>query len=611
MTELEKLDSQYIANTYARFPVDIVSGKGSLIYDSEGKEYIDMGTGIAVNSFGIADDIWKKAVIEQLDRIQHTSNLYYTQPCVELAQLLCEKTGMKKVFFSNSGAEANEGAIKAAIKYAYNKDGSVCNFVVCNADNIELLGTSSSYNFAIDKIVFDSETSAGEIKTALSPECSDIIKDINRIAIATLKECMQTVYEDGPKRDRRLWLGDLRLCCGTSGAFPDIAPWPPQGFDTSAATGSAGWADAGVIVPYQVWKQFGDAEIVEENWAAMERFMTRVAETKYRTENLPESNFHQFNDWLSLTRMESCPCKPEYGVYEPGPIRKRRPGVLTYWNYLGGCYWLWDAGMMAEMAAATGRLADAEKYRRMAATAREYVKREFFSVDGTVFFRGMQTPVLFALKFGLVEGSAREAAVADLRASIAACGGTLHTGFLGTSIVMDALTENGLVDMAYALLFNRKFPGWLYSVDQGATTIWERWNSYTKESGFGPVGMNSFNHYAYGSVLAWMYKTVAGIAADPNRPGFRNVVMAPVPDRRLGWVKAEYKSAAGLVRSAWRYEGERWIWEFTVPRGATATVTVPGGVPTAYGAGSYVRELSASDLERARSERKIEFENRD
>ena len=123
MTELEKLDSQYIANTYARFPVDIACGKGSLIYDSEGKEYIDMGTGIAVNSFGIADDIWEKAVIEQLDKIQHTSNLYYTQPCVELAQLLCEKTGMKKVFFGNSGAEANECAIKAARKYAAEKKG--------------------------------------------------------------------------------------------------------------------------------------------------------------------------------------------------------------------------------------------------------------------------------------------------------------------------------------------------------------------------------------------------------------------------------------------------------------------------------------------------------
>ena len=116
-------DKQYIANTYARFPVELVSGKGAVVVDSEGKEYIDLGSGIAVNSFGYADDEWIKAVSEQLCKLQHTSNLYYTEPCAKLAKILCEKTGFKKVFFSNSGAEANECAIKAARKYAAEKKG--------------------------------------------------------------------------------------------------------------------------------------------------------------------------------------------------------------------------------------------------------------------------------------------------------------------------------------------------------------------------------------------------------------------------------------------------------------------------------------------------------
>ena len=124
MTDLKALDSAYIANTYARFPVEIVSGKGSLMTDSEGREYIDMGSGIAVTSFGIADDDWVAAVTEQLHRVQHTSNLYYTEPCAALAKMLCERTGMKKVFFGNSGAEANECAIKAARKYAAEKKGA-------------------------------------------------------------------------------------------------------------------------------------------------------------------------------------------------------------------------------------------------------------------------------------------------------------------------------------------------------------------------------------------------------------------------------------------------------------------------------------------------------
>ena len=132
----------------------------------------------------------------------------------------------------------------------------------------------------------------------------------------------------------------------------------------------------------------------------------------------------------------------------------------------------------------------------------------------------MQTPALFALKSGLLEGDAKERTVVALRKNIADRGDCLQTGFLGTSIIMDTLTECGAADVAYTLLLQHKNPSWLYSVDQGATTVWERWNSYSKAEGFGPVAMNSFNHYAYGAVLAWMYKTAAGIAPDSSAPGF-------------------------------------------------------------------------------------------
>ena len=123
MSKLQEIDKKYIANTYARFPVDIVKGEGSVLVDAQGKEYIDLGSGIGVTAFGINDEEWKNAVIEQLGKVQHTSNLYYTDPCARLAQLLCQRTGMKKVFFGNSGAEANECAIKTARKYAAQKKG--------------------------------------------------------------------------------------------------------------------------------------------------------------------------------------------------------------------------------------------------------------------------------------------------------------------------------------------------------------------------------------------------------------------------------------------------------------------------------------------------------
>jgi len=387
----------------------------------------------------------------------------------------------------------------------------------------------------------------------------------------------------------RKWMRDMRDSQHADGGFPGVAPGAQYGNEYMRL----GWADAGVIVPYKMWLQFGDRATIDANWAAMEKFVARAAATRYQTPLLPECNNYQWNDWLSLTKYESCPFKPEYAAFErlPDNTRRVKPDALAYWNYLGGCYWAWDAGMMAEMAEATGRADAAVRYRNMEAEAKAYLRRAFFgTADGSIApnFRGMQTAYLFALKLGLVEGAAKERAIAELTSSIAASGGTLHTGFLGTSIAMDTLTENGLVDLAYALLLNHKFPGWLYSVDQGATTIWERWNSYTKKDGFGPVGMNSFNHYAYGSVLAWIYKTAAGIRPDAKAPGYRKIVLKPVPDRRLGFVKASYKSAAGLVKSAWRYEGEKWIWEFAVPQGVTASVWVPGAEKAVvYGAGEY------------------------
>ena len=222
---------------------------------------------------------------------------------------------------------------------------------------------------------------------------------------------------------------------------------------------------------------------------------------------------------------------------------------------------------------------------------RKLIKDEHLKADGTFktqILNTMQTPALFALKNGLVDGEAKEKMIAGLRQNFADHGNCLQTGFLGTSILMSTLTENGMSDIAYELLFQRKNPSWLYSIDNGATTIWERWNSYMIEHGMGPKGMNSFNHYAYGCVCEWIWETVAGIASDAAYPGFKHIIMKPLPDKRLGHVTADYQSAAGLIRSAWRYEGDLWVWDFTIPEGVTASVTLPGeSEPVEYLAGTY------------------------
>ncbi|MBQ4029629.1 MAG: glycosyl hydrolase family 18, partial [Prevotella sp.] len=256
---------------------------------------------------------------------------------------------------------------------------------------------------------------------------------------------------------------------------------------------------------------------------------------------------------------------------------KPLPEAIEYWNYLSASYWAIDASMMRDMAKATSR--NAAEYEAMVMEAKNYLRERFFNVDGTFkteILNTMQTPALFALRNNLFSGEAKEKMIERLRENFRQHGDCLQTGFLGTSILMPTLTDNGMVDVAYTLLFQRKNPSWLYSIDNGATTIWERWNSYTKEKGMGPNGMNSFNHYAYGAVCQWIWQTCAGIASDSSQPGFKHIIMRPIPDRRLGYLKASYQSAAGMIKSSWKYKGDEWIWTFTIPKGATATVFLPG-----------------------------------
>ena len=382
------------------------------------------------------------------------------------------------------------------------------------------------------------------------------------------------------------WMRDMRDTQSELGGYPGVAPQAQYGAEPTSMM-RVGWADAGVIVPWTVWKQFGDKSIIDECWESMEKYMNHVDETKYDHHALAaENGDYQWADWLSYEPLESC----GGGIYAEKTKDKRtkHPETYVYWNYLCASYWAIDAAMMRDMAAAAGK--DAKKYEDMTARAKAYIKDTFLKADGTFkldILNTMQTPALFALKNGLVEGAAKDAMIARLRENFKEHDNCLQTGFLGTSILMGTLTDNGMSDIAYELLFQHKNPSWLYSVDNGATTIWERWNSYMLDKGMGPKGMNSFNHYAYGCVGEWLWETAAGIAADPAQPGFKHIIMSPVPDKRLGSMTAEYNSAAGTIKSAWKYDGDSLVWNFTIPEGATATVTFPGREPKEYTAGSY------------------------
>jgi alpha-L-rhamnosidase len=443
------------------------------------------------------------------------------------------------------------------------------------------------WSIPVSSITPDMET--GNITTG-----NDLINQLISNTIWGMRSNYLSVPTDCPQRNERLgwtadtqvfaetgsyfantdrffhkWLHDLRDSQNDEGGYPSVAP-PGQYGSGRDEYMRFGWSDAGIIVPWTIWKQFGDASIIEESWESMKQYMEHVNQTKYdHTALSKENGNYQWGDWLSYEPLETC----GRGAFDGNnPL----PETIEYWNYLGASYWAIDAAMMCDMAKATGR--DFAVYETMVSEAKEYLRERFFNVDGTfkcAILNTMQTPALFALHNNLFEGEAKEKIMVRLRENFRQHGDCLQTGFLGTSILMPTLTDNGMTDVAYTLLFQRKNPSWLYSIDNGATTIWERWNSYMKENGMGPNGMNSFNHYAYGAVCQWIWQTCAGIASDPAHPGFKHIIMRPVPDRRLGHVEATYLSVAGLIKSHWKYKGNEWIWTFTIPQGATATVTLP------------------------------------
>ena len=399
-----------------------------------------------------------------------------------------------------------------------------------------------------------------------------------------------SIPTDCPQRTERLgWTGDTQVFSKTASYFADVRgffrKWMQDVRDTQHADGTvphvvplgafgdggpiAGWSDAAIIVPWTMWKYLGDKSAVRENWDAMERYMSRIAKDGYTTKR----GKWLLCDWLSFENLSVDQSKRwSNGSYTDDH--------LFYQNFLNACHLLQDARMMKEMKEGifAQRRGGAEmNYKTLSEQTKARILKTWFKEDGALcdLFKGMQTPALFALKLGL--GDRRQIA-AGLVASIRANGDRLSTGFLGTPLLCEVLSDIGETELAYTILLQRKFPSWLYTVDQGATTMWERWNSYTKESGFGDVRMNSFNHYAYGAVVGWLFEHAAGIRPDPDAPGWAHFILAPEPDARLGRLKATYKTDFGTIESAWEY-GDDGVcrWRYTVPAGTAATVRLPDG----------------------------------
>ncbi len=348
------------------------------------------------------------------------------------------------------------------------------------------------------------------------------------------------------------WLRDLEDAQTEAGAFPHIAPdvlTPTVGrWRDAPAVGAAAWADAGVICPWTHYLYYGDPAVLEARYGSMKKwieFQERTSRGLIRPSN-------GFGDWLD----------PDV----------TKPGIApTPKDLIGTAYFAHTAGIMAKVARVLGRADDARGFSELRSRVVRAFRREYVSPAGRVV-GDTQTGYLLALAFDLLPAAMVETALAHLARLVESRDRHLATGFVGTPLLLPVLTRFGRHDLAFDVLFQKDYPGWLYPVTNGATTMWERWNSWTKEGGFGDVSMNSFNHYAYGAVGVWMAAAIGGIAVDERHPGFERFLVAPLPDKRITSARCSHMSPYGEIRTRWERAGGELSLELTVPPGSGAEV---------------------------------------
>ncbi len=349
------------------------------------------------------------------------------------------------------------------------------------------------------------------------------------------------------------WLGDVAADQDPSGSLPWVIP-NPLGGDSTDLAGTAGWSDATVIVPWTMYVAYGDRGLLERQYPSMRAWVE--FERRRAGSDLIWRPGWQFGDWLALHSDD-----PSY------------PGATTNTDFIATAFLAHSADLVARAAAALGKDSDAARYQTLFRDVRAAFQREFVSATGRVG-ENTQTAYALAIAFGLLPDSLVPAAAARLAADVRARGMHLTTGFLGTPQLLPVLGATGHLDVAYGLLLQRSYPSWLYPITRGATTMWERWDGIRPDSSFEDAGMNSFNHYAFGAVGNWMYRTIGGIEPDPRAPGAKRVLIAPHPGGGLTHARASLETLHGTFVSSWKVAGQRFVLDVTVPPNTTADVTL-------------------------------------
>ncbi len=374
-----------------------------------------------------------------------------------------------------------------------------------------------------------------------------------------------SVPTDCPQRDERLgWTGDAQVFIRTAAYNSDVAAFftkwftdlndsqDPDGrvYDVAPyagpSKGTPAWGDAATICPWTIYQMYGDLALLERQYPHMVAWVEHCA--RHTTNHIRDrERGNDYGDWLSI-------------------------GANTDKELLGTAYYAHSTRLVAMAAAALGKNDDAAGFGKRFQDIKKAFIDKYVSGDGRI--RGeTQTAYLMALRFDLLPDSLRAAAADHLERDIIGKDHHLSTGFVGVSHLLPELTRAGKTGTAYKLLHQDTFPSWLFSVRMGATTIWERWDGWTPEKGFQNIGMNSFNHYALGSCGEWFYETVLGIS--PEEPGFKRIVIRPVPGGKLTKAGGSFRSIAGMIRSSWEIEGDNFDLAVEIPPNTTATIHLP------------------------------------
>jgi alpha-L-rhamnosidase len=377
------------------------------------------------------------------------------------------------------------------------------------------------------------------------------------------------------------WLKDLAADQKPSGAVPHVIPNVLDRKSPTASAGSAGWADASVVVPWTVYVVYGDTRILEQQYPSMKAWVDYM--TRRAGERLLWDTDFTFGDWLAFATTRS-----DY------------PGATTDKDLVCQAYFARSTDLLQRTAAILGKSEDAAKYADLLARIRKVFLDEFVTPNGRLA-SNTQTAYALALGFGILPEEKRAEAARRLAENVRSFG-HLTTGFLGTPLLCQVLADYGYWDEAFLLLNRKEYPSWLYPITRGATTIWERWDGLKPDGTFQDPGMNSFNHYAYGAIGEWLYKAVAGIEIDPQHPGYRHILIQPHPGGGLDHAMAAIDTIYGPASSDWKISGGQFTLAVEVPPNGTATVRLPraprdqvreSGQPVAAGNG--IRDIAEEE----------------